>query len=47
MIISEGFLQSNLDFFKQNINVEEFDFESFIHSSEKKVKNHVGNILNK
>lgn len=37
----------DLDFFKQNIKVEEFDFESFIHSSEKKVKNYVGNILNK
>lgn len=37
----------DLDFFKQNINVEKFDFESFIHSAEKKVKDHVGNILNK
>lgn len=37
----------DIDFFKKNINVEEFDFERFIHSSEKKIKNHVGNILNK
>jgi len=37
----------DIDFFKQNIKVEKFDLEQFIHRSQKKIKDNIVHILNK
>ena len=37
----------DIDFFKQDIEVEKFDLEQFIHRSKKIVKDHIAQILNK
>jgi len=37
----------DIDFFKQNIKIEEFDLGQFIHRSQKKIKEHIAQILNK
>ena len=37
----------DIDFSKQDIKAEEFDLEQFIHSSQKKIKDHITQILNK
>jgi hypothetical protein len=37
----------DLDFFRENIKADGFDLGQFIHSSEKKIKDHIAHILNR